>query len=168
MLKTSRLILRELTLDDAAFILELLNEPAFIEFIGDRGVRNIEDAQGYITKGPNASYARHGFGLWLVQKKESFESIGICGLIKRDSLPDIDIGYAFLARSWSQGYAVEAALAVKDFAIKTLSLKRLVAITNQDNYSSIKVLEKIGLKFERLIKLAENEPELKLFAAEYP
>lgn len=167
-LETPRLTLRELSLDDAPFILELLNEPDFIRFIGDRNVRNIAEAQGYISKGPQASYARNGFGLWMVEKRDSPEPIGICGLVKRDVLPDVDIGYAFLARFWSQGYAFESASAVKTYATHTLGLKRLVGVTDQDNFSSIRVLEKLGMTYERLVKLSEDGPELKLFGIELP
>ena len=165
-IETGRLILRELTLEDAAFMLELLNEPAFIRFIGDRGVRNEQDAQNYISNGPLASYARSGFGLWRVELKLSQEPLGICGLVKREILPDVDIGYAFLERFWSQGYAFEAASAVKDYAVNTLGFKRLLGVTDQDNWGSIRVLEKIGMRYERLVKLAEGGPELKLFAFE--
>ena len=165
--ETARLVLRELTQDDAPFILELLNEPAFIRFIGDRAVRNIENAQDYIRRGPQASYARHGFGLWLVEQKDSREPTGICGLVKRDTLPDIDIGYAFLARFWSQGFAFESASAVQEYALRNLGLKRLIGVTDQDNWASIKVLEKIGLRYERLVKISENGPELKLFGIDF-
>ena len=165
-IETGRLSLRELTLEDAAFILELLNEPAFVRFIGDRGVRSIEDAQGYIEKGPMASYARSGFGLWKVERKDTREAIGICGLVKREVLPDVDIGYAFLERFWAQGYAFEAALAVRDHARQTLGIRRLLGVTDQDNQASIRVLEKLGLHYERLVRLADNGPELKLFAIE--
>jgi RimJ/RimL family protein N-acetyltransferase len=167
-LETPRLVIREINLDDAPFILELLNEPAFIHFIGDRGVRSIEDAQGYISKGPQASYTKLGFGLWLAAQKDTQTPIGICGLLKRDSLPDVDLGYAFLARFRSQGYASEAASAVKDYAVERLGIKRLAGITNPDNWASIKVLEKIGMRFERLVQLSENEPELKLFVGDFP
>jgi RimJ/RimL family protein N-acetyltransferase len=166
-IESPRLVMREMVMDDAAFIFELLNEPAFIRFIGDRDIKNIEDAQAYIINGPQASYARHGFGLWLVERKDQHDPIGICGLIKREVLPDIDIGYAFLERFWSQGYAFEAARAVKDYAVHKMGIKRLVGVTNQDNWASIKVLEKIDLRYERLVKLAENGPDLKLFSAEF-
>jgi RimJ/RimL family protein N-acetyltransferase len=165
-LDTDRLSLRELTVDDAEFILELVNEPAFVRFIGDKGVRNLGDAKEYLVKGPLASYTRFGFGLWLVQLRYSKESLGICGLIKRDLLPDVDIGYALLERFWAKGYASESAQAVKDYAMDSLGLKRLVAITDQDNVSSIKVLEKIGLRSERLVILSEGGHELKLFAVD--
>ena len=165
-LETDRLLIKKLDLEDAGFILELLNEPAFIQFIGDRGVRSLEDAKNYLLKGPLASYERLGFGLWKVELKPSGEAIGMCGLIKRDSLPDIDIGYAYLARFWSKGYASEAAQAVKDYSIHTLGLKRLLAITDQDNTGSIKVLEKIGMKFERLVSLEDENKMLNLFVLE--
>ena len=165
-LETERLILRQFTLDDAEFILELVNEPSFIQNIGDRGVRSIADAMKYIENGPIASYARNGFGLYLVQLKESGKSIGMCGLIKRDGLDDVDIGYAYLPMFWSKGYAMEAALAVKEQA-RSLGLKRLVAITDPANMGSIRVLEKIGLRFEKTIRLAADDIELNLFALEF-
>ena len=110
-LETKRLILRRLCADDAEFILELLNQPSFLRYIGDKGVRNTEDAIRYIQTGPVASYDRFGFGLYLVELKESDVSIGMCGLLKRETLPDVDIGFAFLPGYWSQGYAFEAAAA---------------------------------------------------------
>lgn len=165
-LETDRLSLRQLTHDDAEFILELLNDPSFIRNIGDRGVRSIEDAKRYIETGPVASYARHGFGLWLVRLKESGESIGMCGLIKRDTLEDVDIGYAFLPRFWSKGYAVESARAVRDYGRDVVGLKRLVAITDPANERSVRVLEKIGMKFEKMVRLSAEDIELKLFAVD--
>jgi RimJ/RimL family protein N-acetyltransferase len=164
-LETERLALRQFTADDAPFILELVNEPSFIQNIGDRGVRSLEDAVKYIENGPVTSYARNGFGLYLVQLKESGESIGMCGLIKRPALDDVDIGYAFLPKFWSKGYAVEAALAVKEQA-RGLGLKRLVAIVDPANQGSIRVLEKLGMKFEKMIRLSADDIDLKLFAVE--
>ena len=113
LLETPRLELRRLTVDDAPFMLGLLNEPSFIQFIGDRGVRTIEEAQTYISLGPMASYARFGFGLYLVELKSPRTPIGICGILKREELPEPDIGFAFRPAFWSQGYAWEAASAVK-------------------------------------------------------
>ena len=165
-LKTKRLVISPLKLEDAAFILDLLNEPAFIQFIGDRGVRNQEDARNYLLKGPLASYELNGFGLWRVQVTSTGEPIGICGLIKRESLPDIDIGYSYLARFWGQGYASEAAEAVRDYARHTLGLRRLLAITDQRNTASVRVLEKIGMRLEGLIKMPGEEEELNLFGLE--
>ena len=151
---------------DAEFMLELLNDPSFIHNIGDRKVRTLAGAQVYITKGPIASYAEHGFGLRLVVLKETGESIGICGLIRREVLEDVDIGYAFLPRFWSKGYAVESALAVKQYAHDVIGLKRIVAITDPGNLGSIRVLEKIGMKFEKMVRLSEDDIELKLFSVD--
>jgi RimJ/RimL family protein N-acetyltransferase len=165
-LETERLVLRRMTADDAEFILKLVNEPSFIRFIGDKGVRNHADAVQYIQTGPAASYELFGFGLYLVELKESRAPIGMCGLVKRDSLPDVDVGFAFLPAFWSKGYAFEAASAVKAYGKDVLGISRLVAITNPDNESSIKLLEKIGLRFERMVRLSEDASEVKLFAAD--
>ena len=155
-----------MTADDAEFILKLVNEPSFICFIGDKGVRNHADAVQYIQTGPIASYERFGFGMYLVELRENRVPIGMCGLVKRDSLPDVDVGFAFLPAFWSKGYAFEAATAVKVYGKDVLGLSRLVAITNPDNESSIKLLEKIGLRFERMIRLSEDASEIKLFASD--
>jgi|ERR1043166_1908998 RimJ/RimL family protein N-acetyltransferase len=164
-LETERLVLRQLSSDDAPFIVELLNQPSFIRYIGDKEVRSTEDAIRYIETGPAASYERFGFGLYLVELKESGASIGMCGLIKRDTLPDVDVGFAFLPDYWSQGLAFEAANAVMNYGREALGLRRIVAITSLDNTASIRLLEKIGLRFERLIKLADDQPEVKLFGS---
>ena len=164
-LETERLIVRRLSSDDAEFILELLNQPSFLRYIGDKGVRNTDDALRYIQTGPQASYEQYGFGLYLVELKESGAAIGICGLIKRDSLPDVDVGFAFLPDYWSHGYAFESASAVMTYGREVLGLKRILAITSLDNAASIKLLEKVGLKFEGLVKLAENQPEVRLFGS---
>jgi RimJ/RimL family protein N-acetyltransferase len=165
-LESDRLVLRQFSSEDAGFILELLNEPSFIQNIGHRNVRSIEGAKLYIKNGPVTSYARHGFGLYLVELKETGQAIGMCGLIKRDTLDDVDIGYAFLPKFWSRGYAFEAALAVKQYARDVAGLHRIVAITDPQNAGSIRVLEKIGMKFEKMVKLSEDDIELKLFAVD--
>jgi RimJ/RimL family protein N-acetyltransferase len=164
-LATDRLSLRELSVDDAGFMLRLLNEPSFLRYIGDRGVRTIEEARSYIRQGPIASYERHGFGLWLVEVQESGAAAGICGLLKRDVLEDADIGYAFLPEFWSQGYALEAASAVLAYARQTLGFARVLAVTNVDNESSIRLLGKLGFAYERMVRLADGDPEGKLFAS---
>jgi len=164
-IETERLVLRRLTTGDAEFIVELLNQPSFLRFIGDKGVRNTEDAVRYLETGPLASYEQHGFGLYLVELKESGIAIGMCGLLKRDSLPDVDVGFAFLPHHWSQGYAFESASAVMTYGRKALGLRRIVAITSPNNDASIRLLEKIGLRFERLIKLSEDQDEVRLFAS---
>jgi RimJ/RimL family protein N-acetyltransferase len=165
-LETDRLRLRRLSTDDAEFILRLLNEPSFIQNIGDKGVRTREDACAYILNGPVASYEKFGFGLWLVETKEPGVSIGMCGLLKRDALEDVDLGYAFLPEFWSRGYALESAVAVMSYASETLGLKRVVAVVNVDNHSSIRLLEKIGFEYERMVRLADDAPEIKLFASD--
>ena len=163
-LETERLVLHRLTAYDAAFMLDLLNQPSFIRFIGDRGVRTLEDAILYIRDGPVRSYVRNGFGMYLVELKETAESIGICGLLKRPTLDDVDVGFAFLPAYWSQGYAFESARAVLSYAKDVLGLPRVVAIAAVDNGSSIKLLEKLGLRFERRIRMPGEESELRLFA----
>lgn len=161
-IRTSRLDLRELDFGDAEFILELLNEAGFIRFIGDKGVRTLSDARDYIQQGPMNSYTRNGFGLYSACLRDG-TPIGICGLVKREGLNDPDVGFAFLSRYWSSGYAVESAAAVLAHAKDILGIKRVVAITSPDNWPSIAVLQKIGLKFERMIRLVDHSPELKLF-----
>lgn len=166
-LETERLRLRRLSVDNAEFILRLLNEPSFIQNIGDRGVRTLEDARAYVLKGPVASYEKFGFGLWLVETKSPDAPIGICGLLKRDVLEDVDIGYALLPEFWSQGYALEAASAVMSYAKETLGSQQVLAVVNADNQSSIRLLEKLGLKYERMIRLSDDAPEIKLFSVEF-
>jgi RimJ/RimL family protein N-acetyltransferase len=167
-LETERLSLRELNADDAVFILELLNEPAFIQNIADRGVRTIADARVYIEIGPIASYEKFGFGLYLVELKESDIPIGMCGLLKRDYLEDIDIGYAFLERFWSKGYAYESASAVMGYARNILKLRRVVATTTLDNQGSIRVREKMGFKFDKIITLPGYAEGSRLFVLDIP
>ncbi len=165
-LETKRLLLRQFTQEDADFIFELLNEPSWIQNIGDRNIRTLDDARAYIARGPAASYEKNGFGLYLVLLKETGESIGMCGLIRREGLEDVDIGYALLPRFWSKGYAAEAAQGVKDYAKDMVGLKRIVAIVDPANQGSIRVLEKIGLHYEKMIRLSADDIDLKLFGAE--
>ena len=162
--ETDRLVLRRLTVEDAPFILELLNDPDWLRFIGDKGVRTLEDAQNYILTGPIESYARRGFGLFLVERKADATSIGLCGLLKRDVLEDVDVGYAFLPGYRGKGYAVEAAAAALRFGKETVGLTRVAAITNPGNARSIRVLEKLGLAFEKMVRLSEEAPEISFFA----
>ena len=165
-LETERLVLRFFDFDDSEFIVRLLNEPSFIEHIGDKGVRSLKDARQYLMKGPLDSYERFGYGLNMVELKESGESIGMCGLVRRDNLDDADIGYAFLERYWSRGYARESAGAVLNHARNTLGLDRIVAIVTPGNHSSIRLLEKIGLTFERMIRLNGDDEELQFFVSD--
>jgi RimJ/RimL family protein N-acetyltransferase len=163
-LETERLTLSRLCVDDSAFILELLNEPPFVLHIGDKGVRTSDDAVQYILAGPMASYERFGFGLYRVALKATRESIGICGLLKRELLPDVDLGFAFLQRFWSMGYAFESAAAVLAQARDMFGLKRILAITSPDNVASVGLLVKLGFFFERMVRLSEHSPEIQLFA----
>ena len=166
MLETERLVLSRLSALDAGFILELLNEPAFLRYIGDRGVRDEADAIRYVEAGPLASYARFGFGLYRVGLKPGGDAIGICGLLKRDALPDADIGFALLERHRSRGYAHEAAAAVLAHGREAFGLRRVLAITSPDNDVSIGLLAKLGFRFERMARMAPDAPEVKLFALE--
>jgi len=165
-IETRRLTLHRLSVDDADFILELLNEPSFLRYIGDKGVRTREDACRYILAGPMASYDRFGFGLYRVERKDGGEPVGMCGLLKRESLEDVDVGFAFLPRFWSRGFAFESASAVLAHGRQNWGLKRILAITSPDNEASIRLLEKLGFRFERMARLSEETPEVKVFAAE--
>jgi RimJ/RimL family protein N-acetyltransferase len=166
-LETERLVLRRLTVDDAELILDLLNQPSFLRYIGDKGIRTLDDARNYILTGPMESYERFGFGMYLAALKEDGVPIGICGLLKRESLEDVDVGFAFLPQFWSKGYAFEAASAVVAYGRSALGLERIVAITAPDNESSIRVLEKIGMRFERTIKFPRDGAEVKLFGTQF-
>lgn len=165
--ETERLTVDALTVGrDEAFVLQLLNEPGFLENIGDRGVRDLAGAAGYIEKGPAASYAAHGFGLWRVVEKVSGRPVGICGLIKRDVLEDPDVGYAFLQTSWGRGYAEEAARATLNHGRRVLGLGRIVAITTPGNIGSMRVLEKIGLRAQGMIQLPDHGGESAYFVSD--
>ena len=165
-IETERLNLREVTESDAAFVLELLNDPDFVRYVADRGVRTLEDARRYVAERFTAAYRRDGFGFWLVEPKESGLPAGICGLVKRDALPGMDVGYAFLPPFRSKGYAYESASAVVAYAREALGLKRIFAIVNPENAVSIRVLEKLGMRFERMVSLSPDEPEVRLFAVD--
>ncbi len=185
--ETKRLILREIVETDANFMLDLLNQPSFIKYIGDRNVRTIAEAENFIQNRLAKSYAENGFGLYAVELKAEFfitadarvsaseirnpkstvqnPVIGICGFVKRDTLPDADIGFAFLPQFEKQGYAFESAAAMLAYGREILNLRRVLAITSQDNENSGRLLEKLHFKFERLITLSPETDELKLFVS---
>jgi RimJ/RimL family protein N-acetyltransferase len=188
-LETKRAILREIDEADAEFMLDLLNQPSFIKYIGDRGVRTATAAREFIENRYRQSYREHGFGLYAVDLKPEFDTlanadlsasesqipnpksqiprpIGICGFVKRDGLPEADIGFAFLPQFFGKGYAFETASAIMKYGRDVLGLGRVLAITSQDNESSERLLNKIGFKFERLIKLPNDTEELKLFSSD--
>ena len=162
---TERLLLRWFDAGDSAFILELVNEPSWIRYIGDKGVKTIQDAQRYIENGPVEMYQRLGFGRYAVELKENGAPIGICGLIKRDALVDVDLGFAFLPRFWTKGYAMESASAVMSYGRSALGLSRIVAIVSQDNHRSARLLKKLGFRLESSVSLQPDGDELKLYAA---
>jgi RimJ/RimL family protein N-acetyltransferase len=166
--ETERLTLRWLSLEDDAFILELVNDPAWLEFIGDRGVRTLADARNYIVNGPVDMYHRLGFGLFLAERKADGASIGLCGLIKRDALDHVDLGFAFLPQFRRNGYAYESASAVMAFGRNSIGLSRIVAITSSANDASVRLLEKLGMAFEKRIRLTAEANEVMLYAVEFP
>jgi len=163
-LETGRLLLHEFTAEDAAFVLRLVNEPAFLRYIGDRGVRTLEDARRYIADGPVAGYARDGHGLMRVVRKDDGVEVGMCGVLKRDTLPDPDIGFSFFPEYWSQGYALESAREVLRHASESLGLRRILAITTVDNEPSMRLLGKLGFRPEGLVNLGGED--LRLFVRE--
>ena len=163
MLETERLLIDEFTVDDAPFILALLNMPAWLEFIGDRGVRTLADAHQYILDNPISSYRQYGFGPYGVRLKSSNALIGMCGLHKRVSLPDVDIGFAFLSDYASQGYGYESALALMAYGRDVLGFTRITGITKATNANSIRLLEKLGLHFEKTFVFHPDQPESLLF-----
>lgn len=165
-IETERLCLREMQERDAQFIVALLNDPDFLRFVGDRGVRDLADAQPYIER-IRAAYQRDGFGLWISERKRDGEQVGMCGLIRREGLPDIDIGFATLPAFRKSGYTAEAAGATVEFARSVIGLSRLVAITTHDNRASIGLLEKLGLRFEKAMRLPGDPEELRLYARNF-
>ncbi len=162
-LETERLRLREVDQRDAEFLIEVLNEPAFIRFVADRGVRTRADALDYLAKKITPSYREFGFGFYVVELKTSREPIGMCGLIKRETLDDVDIGYSILQRFWGRGYAFESAAALMKYGREQLGIPRIVGFTAPDNLSSIKLLEKLGLRYEKTIQLPGYEVESRMF-----
>jgi len=165
-LETERLVLREIAATDDAFILDLLNQPSFKKFIGDRNVRNLEQSRDFIETRYRKSYADNGFGLYAVVLKETNEAIGMCGFVKRDGLPDADIGFAFLPQFERKGYAFESADAVMKYGREHLGLNRVLAITSQNNESSMKLLYKLGFKFDKLTRLPNDAEEINMFVCE--
>jgi RimJ/RimL family protein N-acetyltransferase len=153
-------------LSDAPFIVELLNDPDFMRNVGDRGVRSAADAQRYIQSGALASYARYGFGLYVVELRDSQVAAGVCGLLHRDTHPDVEIGFALLPRYRRQGYTLEAARAVLRLGHEVFGLTRIVAITAPDNIASGQILEKLGLHFDSLVHFADDGSESRLYVLE--
>ena len=154
---TARLRLRELELDDAPFILELVNEPGWLRHIGDKHVATVEDATRYITNSVLRMYERYGFGLYLVESKDGREALGICGLVKRDSLDCPDLGFAFLERHWNHGYASEAARGALTHGRSVLGLARVLAIVSNDNQRSTRLLARLGFRFIHQMRIGDGD-----------
>jgi len=161
--ETERLILRPTVQEDAAFLLELLNSPKWLQYIGDRNVRTIEAAAEYVEKKITPQFERLGYTNYTVIRKSDGEKLGTCGLYDRDGLEGVDIGFAFLPQHEGQGYAFEAALRVKALAFEVFKINHLCAITTQDNFSSQKLLEKLGFRFTKLINIPNDEVTLMLY-----
>lgn len=166
-LRTERLDLRHLDPDeDAAFILRLVNEPSWLRYIGDRGVRTQDAARRYILEGPVEMYDRLGFGLFLVELRDGAQPIGLCGLIKRDALEDVDIGFAFLPEYWSRGYAFESSSAVLSWGRRVHGLARVVAVTSPDNDASSRLLRRLGFRYARRLQLSPEAPTVRLYVSD--
>ncbi len=165
-LQTRRLRVRTISSDDAAFYLELLNDPAFIEHIGDRGIRTLDEARRSVIEGPAAMHEKRGHSLYVVELKETGAPIGMCGLIKRDTLEDVDIGYAYLPQYRGCGYAFEAGQAVLAYA-PTIGIMRVVAITSPQNVASNGLLKKLGLRFDRVAHLTPEDAGTNVYLIEF-
>ncbi|TPN89108.1 GNAT family N-acetyltransferase [Aquimarina algicola] len=166
-LETERLLLREFTIDDADFILELVNTPQWLKYIGDKGVKTLNDAEKYLKEGPITSYRDNGFGLWLVQLKNTNIAIGMCGLVNRNTLDHIDIGFAMLPDYSKKGYGFEIASATLNYAKNSLNIDKVIAITDPNNIASIQLLNKLGLHFEKTLKLSDDDSVLVFAPALY-
>jgi len=159
-LETERLRLREFTVSDANFVQQLVNTPSWIQFIGDRNIHTLEAAQEYIQQSLQKSYEKNGYGLWLMELKKTSEPIGMCGLVNRETLENVDIGFALLPMHERKGYTYEAAKATLTYAKEALQISKIVAITDTKNVASIGLLNKIGLQFEKELQLSEDDTVL--------
>lgn len=162
--ETPRLRIRELTVDDGEFVYKLVNEPSFLANIGDKGVRSLEDARRFILEGPWASHRDRGYGQFLVELKASGDAIGVCGLLLRESLGVSDVGFALLPQYWKRGYAFEAATAVMEYGYSSLGIDTIVGLTSEENTASIKVLKKLGMSFDRIVKMSDDDPGTVLYS----
>jgi RimJ/RimL family protein N-acetyltransferase len=162
-LATERLTIRWITENDAPLILALMNDPDFIRYVADRGLRTVDDARRYIEEKILPGFKENGFGMCVVELKSSARPIGTCGIFKRQSGDDPEIGFAFLREFWGQGFACEAAAAIMDYGRNVLKLAKIVALTNPNNASSIKLVEKLGLRFERVIFDAPSQTHMNLY-----
>ena len=164
LLTTDRLLISKITIDDAEFILELMNDKDWIKNIGDKGVRTVEDAQVYIQNRFLTTYHDSNYGFYTMNLKNTQQIIGIVGLVDREGIDHIDIGYGILPEFRGKGYAFEAAKAIYDYGYQELNLEKIVAIVDPDNIPSIKLLSKLGLEFEKMIRLPDDEIEILLYS----
>jgi RimJ/RimL family protein N-acetyltransferase len=162
--ETNRLIISKISLEDAPFFLKLVNTPNWIKYIGDRNLKTIKDAEDYLTNGILKSYKELGFGFYILQNKSDNEPIGICGLVKRDQLDEVDFGFALLPEFEAQGFGFEASTTILKVAKDVFNIKKILAITLPINTNSIKLLEKLGFNYEKRVKPYEDDEELLLFA----
>lgn len=162
-LKSEKLTLRKLTINDAKFIVELLNDPDFLKYIGDRGVKNQKDAIAYIQNGPQTMYQQHGFGMLLVESATLKTPIGLCGILKRAELDHPDIGFAFLPQFRNKGLALDACKLVLADVYQRQVVQTVLGITSVDNVKSINLLQKLGFIFKKLVRLKDDLEEVKLF-----
>jgi RimJ/RimL family protein N-acetyltransferase len=165
---TERLLMREVRRADAPFVLEFLTDAKVLRYIGDRGIRTVEGSEAYIEEKIRGSYREHGYGMWLVVERSSDRAVGMCGLVNREFLEDVDVGYGFLQAHAGQGFATEAAAAVMAYAHRSLAISRLVAITSIENDASIRVLEKLGLQFDSIIEFPGDPDGARLFVPIVP
>ena len=166
-IETDRLILRKFISDDFPLIYKLLNSPGWLKYIGQRGIKGEDDARGYIENLIIPGYEKHGFGFYLMLRKDDGTHMGMCGLVKRDTLDDIDIGFAILPEYEGKGYTTEAAIATMEFAKNEIGLKKIAAITVPYNTGSIRILEKLGMKLEKMINIPNDPEELMLYVREF-
>ena len=166
-LQTERLLLSRLSYADCEFIVELLNEPSFKRYIGDKKVRSHEDAKEYLRNGPVGSYERHGFGMFLVRDRIDSTPMGMCGLVKREEFDAPDVGFAFLQRFWAKGYAVESAIAVLEYGKNVLQLPRIIAMVDPDNGASVRLVAKLGMTFETMVRMPEESQDIKMYTTEF-
>lgn len=166
MLESDRLSLSRLSYDDCEFIFELVNEPSFRQYIGDKGISNLQDAREYLKKSFIGHYQKHGFGLYQVIRKTDDCPLGICGLVKRDEFDYPDLGFAFMKAYWSNGYAYESSVAVLDYAWRDLGLKRIIAMADSENQSSTRLLDRLGFEFEGMARMPGETEDVRLYAIE--
>lgn len=162
--ETEHLILRTFSIQDAAFMLRLVNEPSWIAYIGDHDVHDLGEARDYIRNGPLAMFDEYGFSLCMVELKNGRVPIGVCGIVKRDSLPDPDLGFALLPEFAGKGHAYEAARAILDYGRAQLGIARVLAISLPHNLRSIRLLERLGFTYVRMFRPDDESPELRMFA----